>query len=46
MIKEILIQLESAVNPVAIAMHKVEHFRVLAIGFKKGMILQGQYQKN
>jgi hypothetical protein len=37
-IKEILHQLETAKNPVAKAIHKGEHFKVLAIGFKKGMI--------
>ena len=39
-IKEILIQLESSVNPVARALHKGDHFKVLAIGFRQGMILK------
>jgi quercetin dioxygenase-like cupin family protein len=39
-IKEILHQLETAQNPVAKAIHKGEHFKVLAIGFKKGMHLK------
>ena len=40
MIKEILLQLENSVSPVAKAIHKGENFKVLAIGFKKGMILK------
>ncbi len=39
-IKDILAQLETATHPVAKAIHKGEHFKVLAIGFKKGMILK------
>ena len=39
-IKEILQQLETAVHPVAKALHKGGQFKVLAIGFKKGMILK------
>ncbi len=39
-IKDILTQIETAVHPVAKAIHKGEHFKVLAIGFKKGMILK------
>ncbi len=39
-IKEILHQLETAQNPVVKAIHKGEHFKVLAIGFKKGMDLK------
>jgi quercetin dioxygenase-like cupin family protein len=33
-------ELENAKHPVARALHKGEHSRVLAIGFKKGMILK------
>lgn len=39
-IKEILRQLETAVHPVAKALHIGDHFKVLTIGFKKGMILK------
>ncbi len=39
-LKEILQQLETAVNPVAKVLHKGDHFKVLAIGFKKGMLLK------
>jgi quercetin dioxygenase-like cupin family protein len=39
-IQEILNQLETAQNPVAKAIHKGEHFKVLGIGFKKGMHLK------
>ena len=39
-LKEILQQLETAVHPVAKALHKGDHFKVLAIAFKKGMILK------
>ena len=39
-IKEILTKLETAINPVAHALHAGEHFKTLAIGFKKGMVLK------
>ncbi len=39
-LKEIIALLENATHPVARALHKGEHFKVLAIGFKKGMILK------
>ncbi|MEJ7588896.1 MAG: hypothetical protein WKI04_15175 [Ferruginibacter sp.] len=32
--------LENAVHPVVQALRKGEHFKVLAIGFKKGMVLK------
>lgn len=39
-LKEIALQLETSTHPVAKAFHKGEHFRVLAVGFKKGMVLK------
>jgi quercetin dioxygenase-like cupin family protein len=39
-LKEIIAALENATHPIAKALHKGEHFKVLAIGFKKGMILK------
>lgn len=39
-INEILQKLQTAQNPVAKAIHKGNHFKVLAIGFKKGMQLK------
>lgn len=39
-IKEILIQLESATHPIARAIHKGDHFKVLAIAFKATMVLK------
>ena len=36
-IKEIIQQLETADHPVAKALHKGDHFKVLVIGFKSGM---------
>lgn len=38
-IKEILQQLQNSTHPVAKALHKGDHFKVIAIGFKSGMIL-------
>ncbi|MFZ1528262.1 MAG: hypothetical protein WAT19_06260 [Ferruginibacter sp.] len=38
-IKEILQQLENSTHPVARALHKGEHFKVIAIAFKSGMLL-------
>lgn len=39
-IQDIMQRLETASNPVAQAIHKGEHFKVLAIGFKKGMVMK------
>ena len=39
-IKEVLAQLENATHPVAKALHKTDHSRVLVIGFNKGMLLK------
>ena len=39
-LKEIATQLATALHPVAKALHHGEHFKVLAIGFKKGMVLK------
>ena len=39
-IQDIMTRLETATNPVAQAIHKGDHFKVLAIGFKKGMIMK------
>lgn len=39
-IKEILAKLDNSENPVAKILHKGEKFKVLAIGFKNGMILK------
>ena len=39
-IKEILQQLKESTHPVAKALHKGQHFKVIAIGFKKGMVLK------
>lgn len=33
-------RLETAQNPVAVAIHKGDHFKVLAIGFRKGMVMR------
>lgn len=38
-IASIMTALESSTHPVARALHKGDHFKVLMIGFKKGMIL-------
>lgn len=40
LIKDILRELETATHPVAKALHKGEHFKVLVIGFKSGMVLK------
>jgi quercetin dioxygenase-like cupin family protein len=40
MIKEILAELENKEHPVAKALYKTDAFKVLAIGFKKGMVLK------
>ena len=39
-IKNVLKELESAKNPVAKAIHKGEHCKVLVLAFKTGMILK------
>lgn len=39
-LKEIDTQLATALHPVAKALHKGEHFKVIAIGFRKGMVLK------
>jgi quercetin dioxygenase-like cupin family protein len=39
-IKEIISELETATHPLVKALHKGEQFKVLAIGFKKGMVLK------
>ncbi len=39
-LKQIAIDLETAQHPVAKALCKGEHFKTVAIGFKKGMILK------
>jgi quercetin dioxygenase-like cupin family protein len=40
MIKEILAELETKNHPVAKALYKTDAFKVLAIAFKKGMVLK------
>lgn len=40
LLKEIVKQIENSTHPVAKALHKGDHFKILAIGFKKGMILK------
>jgi quercetin dioxygenase-like cupin family protein len=40
MIKEILTELETKSHPVAKALYKSDAFKVLAIAFKKGMVLK------
>ncbi|MBL7682151.1 MAG: hypothetical protein JNK00_02230 [Flavipsychrobacter sp.] len=40
LIKEILTEIETSTHPVAKALHKGEHFKVLVIGFKNGMVLK------
>ncbi len=39
-LQQILEEVETAKHPVAKALHKGTNFKVLAIGFKKGMILK------
>ena len=39
-IKDIISDLKTALHPVAKALHKGDHFRVLMFGFNKGMILK------
>lgn len=44
-IKDLFVQLEGSSHPVAKAIHKGAHFKVLVIGFKSGMILK-EHQAN
>jgi quercetin dioxygenase-like cupin family protein len=44
-IAEVEARLENADRPVALALHKDEHYKVLAIGFKKGMSLEPHTSK-
>ncbi len=39
-IKDVLQKLEQSSHPVAQALHKGDHFKVLVIAFKQGMILK------
>ena len=39
-IQELFQQLETSSHPVARALHKTDHIKALAIGFKKGMIMK------
>ena len=39
-IQELFQQLETSSHPVARALHKTDHSKALAIGFKKGMIMK------
>ena len=39
-IKEVLAQLENAVNPVVKILQRGDQFKVIAMGFKKGMVLK------
>ena len=39
-VKEVLEQLQTATHPVAKALHKNEHFNVLVLGFRAGMLLK------
>jgi quercetin dioxygenase-like cupin family protein len=39
-IKEIIEEVETSAHPVARALHKGDHFKILAIAFKKGMKLK------
>jgi quercetin dioxygenase-like cupin family protein len=40
MIREIIEEVETSAHPVAGALHKGEHFKILVIAFKKGMKLK------
>lgn len=44
-LKKIIDELSTATHPVAKALHKGHHFKVLAIGFKNGMVLK-EHQTN
>lgn len=39
-IKDVLQQLETAKHPVAKAIYKGSHFKILALAFKKGMVMK------
>ena len=39
-LKQILVDIETAKHPIANTLHKGGHFKVLALAFKKGMILK------
>lgn len=39
-IKSIISELKTSSHPIAKALHKSEHFKVLMLGFNKGMILK------
>ncbi len=39
-LKEIVADIETAKHPIAKALHKGEYFKVLALAFKKGMVLK------
>lgn len=39
-IQEVLAQLENAVNPVVKILQRGDQFKVIAMGFKKGMVLK------
>ena len=40
MIREMIDEVETSAHPVARALHKGEHFKILVIAFKKGMKLK------
>jgi quercetin dioxygenase-like cupin family protein len=40
MIREIIDEVETSAHPVARALHKGDHFKILVIAFKKGMKLK------
>ena len=44
-IPDIIVEMEGAQHPVAKALHKDKHFKVLVIGFKKGMRLEEHISK-
>ncbi|HRI32603.1 MAG TPA: hypothetical protein PLD02_02550 [Saprospiraceae bacterium] len=44
-IREIYTQLEHSVHPVAKSIHKGDHFNVLVIGFRSGMLLKEHQAK-
>ena len=46
LLKQIHEELQKASHPLAKAFHKGEHFKVLAIGFVKGMVLKEHVAAN
>jgi len=44
-IRELFSQLEHSSHPVAKAIHKGDHFKILVIGFKTGMLLKDHQSK-